>query len=65
MSLHCKIIFIGVETARALAVKGAHVVMLCRNVSATEIVKDNILNERVKFVIVRSRLSFTQFNFLV
>ena len=37
------------ETARALAVKGSHVVMFCRNLNATEIVKDNILNERVTF----------------
>ena len=39
------------ETARALAVKGAHVVMFCRNLNATQVVKDNILNERVTFLL--------------
>ena len=37
----------GIETARALALANAHVVMFCRNVQAAEELKKKICTEKV------------------
>ena len=39
-------IFTGYETARSLALHGAHVVMACRNLTTANKCKDNIMKER-------------------
>jgi NAD(P)-dependent dehydrogenase (short-subunit alcohol dehydrogenase family) len=41
---------IGLETARALALANAHVVMLCRNTRAADEVRAKIVAEKVVFV---------------
>lgn len=48
----------GFETARALAVHNAHVVMACRNLSAAEESKNKIMKENVKFNFTLAVTSF-------
>ncbi|PIO70461.1 hypothetical protein TELCIR_07681 [Teladorsagia circumcincta] len=55
---------IGTETARALALKGAHVIMANRNIVLAEALKNRILEEKVKssFLAMRPSISKNAFN---
>jgi NAD(P)-dependent dehydrogenase (short-subunit alcohol dehydrogenase family) len=55
----CLVNSLGIETARALAVANAHVVMFCRNVQTAEELKKKIIAEKAdaKVEIVKCDLS--------